>query len=212
MSCIFLGQEAKYKLLISPKVDEKVTYEVSMNVTGDDPFQVAGKIEYNVDKVERDGSKTLTSTQKGMILRFGGGQEIRDDSPRTTQRKFGMSGEMQRSSDMDADSELRMSRLFWPNLPTIEFPVGSAWKMTELDRGKEGRVIAYKFSSVETQGEFQVAVIQYSLKEGAKNGMSATGEFRINLKDGWLESSHSKVENFEGEPGQKADVKYTRIH
>ena len=212
LSCVLLGKDEGFQLLIIPKQGERVVYEVSMNVTGEDPIQVEGKIEYKVDKVEKNGAKTLTSTQKGMIIRFEGGQEIRDDSPRTTQRKFSIGGEMMKSSDADADAEIRMNRLYWPNLPPSFVPLGYSWKLTDLEGGIESRTVQYKFTKVENIGSIPVGVIQFTLKEVATNGQSATGEYRINLKDGWLESSHAQVENFGGTPGSKGVVRYQRVH
>lgn len=185
-----------------PKVNDRLTYEYSLEAVGASPMSVTAYLDIVVTQSGPGGFTTRTVSRGALISMAG--SEIRDNRPNPVTARFGSRGDLleilEGTKDRGAYEVGRATKFIAPPGPVKQ---GDTWTHSfpaETEMGVRSSVWTAKFEGITATAQGQRAKIAFTLAdaERGKDAFSAKGVWMVDVPTGIPESLSAELAQLGG--------------
>ncbi len=199
----------------SPKVNDRLTYEYSLEAVGASPMSVTAYLDIAVTQAGPDGFTTRTVSRGALISMAG--SEIRDNRPNPVTARYGAQGNLleilEGTKDRGAYELGRATKFIAPGAAVKQ---GDTWThsfSSDTELGVRTSLWAGKFEGVTATAQGQRAKVSFSVTDGEKKkeAFSAKGVWMVDIATGIPESLSAELQQLGGlKEGGSFKFKLTR--
>lgn len=200
-----LAAQQRFDLTPQPKAGQEFSYQLSLlAVLSGSDFKAEGKIQFQVEKVEKDGRYSVISTQKGVVVTMvdSSVQDNRENPATTVHDQY---GKVLSITGRDEYASMRVAYFTRFVAPPKPVAIGETWQVNYAKStiGPEAKV-TYKVVEPVKLASGQALKVSFTGEElGIDQARKVSGEYIIDLKDRWPREITVQFED----PSEKSRLK-----